>query len=88
MDTSSSSICVPIPINRIPLLAVARQAEQWIKDGKRAVKMTRLSCHRFCGNEVRLWLSILAYNWETFGGSWRCPSGSSAGRCPACNSAW
>ena len=22
-------------------------AEQWIKEGKQAVKMTRLSCHRF-----------------------------------------
>jgi hypothetical protein len=38
------------------------KAEQWIKEGKQAVKMTRLSCHRFRGNEVRLWLSILAYN--------------------------
>jgi hypothetical protein len=26
-----------------------------------AVKMTRLSCHRFPGNDVRLWLSILVY---------------------------
>jgi hypothetical protein len=38
------------------------KAEQWIKEGKQAVKMTRLSCHRFRSNEVRLWLSILAYN--------------------------
>jgi hypothetical protein len=30
------------------------KAEQWIKEGKQAVKMTRLSCHRFRGNEVRL----------------------------------
>jgi hypothetical protein len=29
-------------------------AEQWIKEGKQAVKMTRLSCHRFGSNEVRL----------------------------------
>ena len=36
-------------------------AEQWIKEGKQAVKMTRLSCHRFRSNEVRLWLTILAY---------------------------
>jgi hypothetical protein len=28
-------------------------AEQWIKEGKQAVKMTRLSCHRFRANEVR-----------------------------------
>ena len=24
--------------------------------------MTRLSCHRFRSNEVRLWLSVVAYN--------------------------
>jgi hypothetical protein len=36
-------------------------AEQWIKGGKQAVKMTRLSCHRFRSNEVRLWLSVIAY---------------------------
>jgi hypothetical protein len=37
-------------------------AEQWIKEGKQAVKMTRLSCHRFRSNEVRLWLGVIAYN--------------------------
>jgi hypothetical protein len=37
-------------------------AKQWIKEGKQAVKMTRLSCHRFLANEVRLQLSVLAYN--------------------------
>jgi hypothetical protein len=37
-------------------------AEQWIKEGKQAVKMTRLSCHRFRSNEVRLLLSLIAYN--------------------------
>jgi hypothetical protein len=37
-------------------------AEQWIKEGKQAVKMTRLICHRFRSNEVRLWLSVIAYN--------------------------
>jgi Transposase DDE domain group 1 len=31
-------------------------AEKWIKEGTQAVKMTRLSCHRFCADEVRLWL--------------------------------
>jgi Transposase DDE domain group 1 len=43
-------------------------AEQWIKEGKQAVKMTRLSCHRFRSNEVRLALSVLAYN---LGNLWR-----------------
>jgi Transposase DDE domain group 1 len=47
---------------------VAGKAEQWIEEGKQAVKMTRLSCHRFRSNEVRLWLSILAYN---LGNLWR-----------------
>ena len=28
-------------------------AEQWIKEGKQAVKMTRLSCHRFRLSQVR-----------------------------------
>jgi hypothetical protein len=37
-------------------------AEQWIKEGKQAVKMTRLSCHRFRSNEAPLWLSLIAYN--------------------------
>src|ERR1017187_1891436 len=37
-------------------------AEQWIKEGKQAVKMTRLSCHRFRSNQVRLALSLIAYN--------------------------
>ena len=30
--------------------------------------MTRLSCHRFRSNEVRLWLSLMAYN---LGNLWR-----------------
>ena len=37
-------------------------AEQWIKEGKQAVALTRLSCHRFRANEVRMWLSLIAYN--------------------------
>jgi Transposase DDE domain group 1 len=43
-------------------------AEQWIKEGKQAVAMTRLSCHRFRANGVRLWLSVIAYN---LGNLWR-----------------
>jgi len=43
-------------------------AEQWIKEGKQAVKMKRLSCHRFRSNEVRLMLSLIAYN---LGNLWR-----------------
>ena len=43
-------------------------ADQWIKEGKQAAKLTRLSCHRFRANEVRLWLSLIAYN---LGNLWR-----------------
>jgi hypothetical protein len=37
-------------------------AEQWIKEGKTATHWTRLSCHRFRANEVRLLLGVMAYN--------------------------
>ncbi len=37
-------------------------AEQWLKEGKQAVAMARLSCHRLRANVVRLWLSVFAYN--------------------------
>jgi hypothetical protein len=40
--------------------------EQWIKEGKYALNWTRLSCHNFVANQVRLWLFILAYNLGNF----------------------
>ena len=33
-----------------------------LKEGKQAARWTRLSCDRFRANEVRLQLSVLAYN--------------------------
>ena len=62
------------PVGRPSYRPVARfynkrgTAEQWIKEGKQAVALTRLSCHRFWANQVRLWLSVLAYN---LGNLWR-----------------
>ena len=41
-------------------------AEQWIKEGKNAIKWTRLSCHDFVDNQVRLQLFALAYNLGNF----------------------
>ena len=41
-------------------------AEQWIKEGKNAVRWTRLSCCRFDDNQVRLQLFALAYNLGNF----------------------
>ena len=41
-------------------------AEQWIKEGKGAIKWTRLSCRTFAANAVRLQLHALAYNLGNF----------------------
>jgi len=41
-------------------------AEQWIKEGKNAIKWTRLSCCKFRDNEARLQLHALAYNLANF----------------------
>lgn len=41
-------------------------AEQYIKEGKNAVKWTRLSCRTMRGNAVRLQLHALAYNLANF----------------------
>ena len=41
-------------------------AEKHIKENKNAFHWTRLSCRKFCDNEVRLHLHTLAYNLATF----------------------
>jgi Transposase DDE domain group 1 len=54
---------LPLPNRAVVRLYNKRgTAEQWIKEGKQAAHWTRLSCHRFRANEVRLQLSVLAYN--------------------------
>ena len=40
--------------------------EQWIKEGKGAIKWTRLSCRSFSANAVRLQFHVLAYNLGNF----------------------
>jgi Transposase DDE domain group 1 len=40
--------------------------EQWIKEGKGAIRWTRLSCRTFAANAVRLQLHALAYNLANF----------------------
>ena len=42
------------------------KAEQYIKEGKNAIKWTRLSCRKFRDNAVRLELHALAYNLANF----------------------
>ena len=41
-------------------------AEQWIKEGKNAIRWTRLSCRKFRHNAVRVQLHALAYNLGNF----------------------
>jgi hypothetical protein len=41
-------------------------AEQWIKEGKNALKWTRLPCRRFKDNQARMQLFALAYNLGNF----------------------
>jgi hypothetical protein len=41
-------------------------AEQWIREGKHAVNWTRLSCHSFDANQLRLQLHVLPYNLGNF----------------------
>jgi len=42
------------------------RAEQWIKEGKGAIKWTRLACRTFAANAVRLQLHALTYNLGNF----------------------
>ena len=55
------------PANRVVAFYNQRgTAEQWIKEGKNAIRWTRLSCRRFDHNAVRLQLHALAYNLGNF----------------------
>ena len=55
------------PANRIVAFYNQRgTAEQWIKEGKNALKWTRLSCCAMNANAVRLQLHALAYNLSNF----------------------
>ena len=55
------------PVDRVVAFYNQRgTAEQWIKEGKNAVKWTRLSCRTMKANAVRLQLHALAYNMANF----------------------
>lgn len=54
-------------------------AEQWITEGKQAATMTRLSCHSFRSNKMRLGSGVIAYN-PGCGSGWRCRNESRTGR--------
>ncbi len=59
--------------------------EQWIKEGKRTLTWTRLSCTRFSSNQVRLALFVLAYNLGNFLRRLALPSKVAHWRFPAYN---
>src|SRR3954463_1456160 len=55
------------PPTGVPLQTFQRGwFEQYIKEGKNAIKWTRLSCRTFAANAVRLQLHVLAYNIGNF----------------------
>ena len=55
------------PVERVVAFYNKRgTCEQWIKEGKTAIKWTRLSCCAFVANAVRLQLHALAYNLANF----------------------
>jgi hypothetical protein len=62
------------------VVAFYNHREQYIKEGKGAIKWTRLSCHSFAANAVRLQLT----RWPTISavscGRWRCRRRRSRGR--------
>ncbi|MCP5112673.1 MAG: hypothetical protein GY953_17755 [bacterium] len=60
--TNSSAAADRAPDFHAPL----ETAEQWIKEGKYAIRWTRLSCRSFAANAVRLQLHALAYNLGNF----------------------
>jgi Transposase DDE domain group 1 len=54
---------IRLPANRVLQRGTC---EQWIEEGKGAIKWTRLSCRSFAANAVRLQLHALAYNLGNF----------------------
>jgi len=54
--------------------------EQYIKEGKNAIKWTRLSCRSFAPNAVRLQLHALATISAISCGHWRCRRRRNRGR--------
>jgi Transposase DDE domain group 1 len=55
------------PVERVVAFYNKRgTCEQWIKEGKNAIKWTWLSCCSFAANAVRLQLHAMAYNLANF----------------------
>jgi hypothetical protein len=59
-------------------------AEQWIKEGKGAIKWTRLSRRTFAANAARLQFHVLAYNLGNFMRTLARPKVAQPWSLPAC----
>src|SRR4029077_2182626 len=57
---------IPSPERVVDFYNRRGTAEQHIKEGKGAIKWTRLSCRTFAANAVRLQLHAFAYNLDNF----------------------
>ena len=66
MSASSSPTLARPPENVVAFYNKRGTCEQWIKEGKGAIKWTRLSCRSFAANAVRFQLHALAYNLGNF----------------------
>jgi Na+-transporting NADH:ubiquinone oxidoreductase subunit NqrF len=55
--------CPKVADRSFPLL---RKGKQWIKEGKRAIKWSRLSCRSFVANDMCIQMHVLAYNIRNF----------------------
>jgi hypothetical protein len=65
--TASATHQLSRPAERVAAFYYKRgTCKQWIKEGKGAIKWTRLSCRTFAANAVRLQLHTLAYNLGNF----------------------
>jgi hypothetical protein len=64
------------PAERVVFYNKRATAEQWIKEGKGAIKWIRLSCRTFAASAVRLQLHALAYILAISCARWRRPSRS------------
>ena len=64
--SDSTSKLAPSAVKVVAFYNMRGTCEQWIKEGKGAIKWTRLSCRTFAANAVRLQLHALAYNLGNF----------------------
>jgi hypothetical protein len=77
------------PVERVVAFYNKRgTCEQWIKEGKTAIKWTRLSCCSFAANAVRLHLHTMAYNLANFMRTLALPEAVAQWSLTSCGRSW